>query len=60
VNHLRNVALNNTFTKYVYLADVDFMPNYGIHKYLRSMLQNNTLREKEVITLRNVPRIIHV
>ncbi|KAM6981256.1 xylosyl- and glucuronyltransferase LARGE2s [Aplochiton taeniatus] len=35
VNLVRNVALKNANTPYVFLADVDFLPMYGLYDYLR-------------------------
>ncbi|XP_024118751.1 LARGE xylosyl- and glucuronyltransferase 2 [Oryzias melastigma] len=35
VNLLRNVALKNANTPYVFLTDVDFLPMYGLYDYLR-------------------------
>ncbi|KAG7251743.1 hypothetical protein CRUP_031240, partial [Coryphaenoides rupestris] len=35
VNLVRNVALRNAHTPYVFLADVDFLPMYGLYDYLR-------------------------
>ena len=34
VNTLRNVALDNSRTDFVILADVDFVPSAGIHEYV--------------------------
>ena len=34
VNYLRNVALENTHTPYVFLSDVDFLPMVGLDRYL--------------------------
>jgi len=35
INLLRNVALANTQTPYVFLTDIDFLPMYGLYDYLR-------------------------
>ncbi|XP_062274960.1 xylosyl- and glucuronyltransferase LARGE2s [Scomber scombrus] len=35
VNLVRNVALKNANTPYVFLTDVDFLPMYGLYDYLR-------------------------
>lgn len=35
VNHLRNIALRQVRTPYVFLADIDFLPMYGLYEYLR-------------------------
>uniref|UniRef100_A0A8D0L2L6 LARGE xylosyl- and glucuronyltransferase 2 n=1 Tax=Sphenodon punctatus TaxID=8508 RepID=A0A8D0L2L6_SPHPU len=38
VNLLRNVALTNVQTPYVFLTDIDFLPMYGLYDYLRSSI----------------------
>ncbi|MGH0141850.1 UNVERIFIED_CONTAM: hypothetical protein FKN15_014566 [Acipenser sinensis] len=38
VNLLRNIALRNANTPYVFLADVDFLPMYDLYDYLRSRI----------------------
>lgn len=35
VNLLRNVALRNAQTPYVFLSDIDFLPMYGLYESLR-------------------------
>lgn len=40
VNLVRNVALKNANTPYVFLTDVDFLPMYGLYDYLRYSLQS--------------------
>lgn len=35
VNLVRNVALRNAKTPYVFLTDIDFLPMYGLYDYLR-------------------------
>lgn len=37
VNLVRNVALRNAKTPYVFLTDIDFLPMYGLYDYLRSV-----------------------
>lgn len=52
VNYLRNVALVNVRTKYVFLDDVDFLPSYGLHSRLQSyckQLLNTDVRRALVI-----------
>lgn len=39
VNYLRNVALENVNTPYVFLMDVDFVPMAGLYDHLRSAIQ---------------------
>lgn len=35
VNQLRNVALAQSLTPYVFLSDIDFLPAYSLYDYLR-------------------------
>lgn len=35
INHLRNVALANVATPYVFLTDIDFLPMAGLYEYLK-------------------------
>ena len=39
VNYLRNVALENVNTPYVFLMDVDFVPMAGLYDHLRTAIQ---------------------
>lgn len=39
VNYLRNVALSNVNTPYVFLMDVDFVPMASLYSHLRQVLQ---------------------
>ncbi|KAG6459736.1 hypothetical protein O3G_MSEX011570 [Manduca sexta] len=39
VNYLRNVALENVNTPYVFLMDVDFVPMAGLYEHLRSAIK---------------------
>ncbi|CAB3225466.1 unnamed protein product [Arctia plantaginis] len=39
VNYLRNVALENVNTPYVFLMDVDFVPMPGLYEHLRNAIQ---------------------
>ncbi|CAH0591403.1 unnamed protein product [Chrysodeixis includens] len=39
VNYLRNVALENVNTPYVFLMDVDFVPMVGLYEHLRNAIQ---------------------
>lgn len=38
VNLVRNIALRNAKTPYVFLTDVDFLPMYGLYEYLRKSI----------------------
>lgn len=35
VNYLRNVALGQVRTRFVFLSDIDFLPMYGLYDYLK-------------------------
>ncbi|XP_041131027.1 LARGE xylosyl- and glucuronyltransferase 2 [Polyodon spathula] len=50
VNLLRNIALRNANTPYVFLADVDFLPMYGLYDYLRkSIIQLDMAHTKKAL-----------
>lgn len=38
INRMRNVALNHTLTPYVFLCDIDFLPSFGLHDYLKESI----------------------
>ncbi|XP_015792093.1 LARGE xylosyl- and glucuronyltransferase 1 [Tetranychus urticae] len=35
INHLRNIALRQVKTPFVFLTDVDFLPMFGLYEYLK-------------------------
>ena len=35
VNYLRNLAMQHIQTEYMFLADIDFLPMYGLYEYLK-------------------------
>ncbi|KAJ0056772.1 hypothetical protein NL108_017374, partial [Boleophthalmus pectinirostris] len=52
VNLLRNVALRNAPTPYVFLTDVDFLPMYGLYDYLRrSVVQLDMSQSKKALVV---------
>ncbi|XP_031172130.1 LARGE xylosyl- and glucuronyltransferase 2 isoform X1 [Sander lucioperca] len=52
VNLVRNVALKNANTPYVFLTDVDFLPMYGLYDYLRrSMVQLDMAHTKKALVV---------
>ncbi|XP_071403112.1 xylosyl- and glucuronyltransferase LARGE2s [Centroberyx affinis] len=52
VNLVRNVALKNANTPYVFLADVDFLPMYGLYDYLRkSVVQLDMAHTKKALVV---------
>ena len=34
INYLRNVALEQVITPFVFLSDIDFLPMHGLYEYL--------------------------
>ncbi|XP_026234346.1 LARGE xylosyl- and glucuronyltransferase 2 [Anabas testudineus] len=52
VNLVRNVALKNANTPYVFLTDVDFLPMYGLYDYLRkSVVQLDMAHAKKALVV---------
>lgn len=52
VNLVRNVALKNANTPYVFLTDVDFLPMYGLYEYLRrSVVQLDMAHTKKALVV---------
>ena len=50
VNHLRNVALANIGTPYVFLSDIDFVPMLDLYEYLKaSVLALKPSRHKQAL-----------
>ncbi|XP_033005089.1 LARGE xylosyl- and glucuronyltransferase 2 isoform X2 [Lacerta agilis] len=47
VNFLRNVALKNAQTSYVFLTDIDFLPMYGLYDYLRTSILQLELPQRK-------------
>ncbi|XP_074853653.1 xylosyl- and glucuronyltransferase LARGE2 isoform X1 [Carettochelys insculpta] len=47
VNLLRNIALTNAQTPYVFLSDIDFLPMYGLYDYLRNSMQQLELPQRK-------------
>ncbi|KAK3102055.1 hypothetical protein FSP39_008413 [Pinctada imbricata] len=46
VNYLRNVALRQVVTPYVFLSDVDFLPMHGLYDYLKKALSMMDMQSK--------------
>ncbi|XP_041839510.1 LARGE xylosyl- and glucuronyltransferase 2 [Melanotaenia boesemani] len=52
VNLVRNVALKNANTPYVFLTDVDFLPMYGLYDYLRkTVVQLDMAHNKKALVV---------
>lgn len=48
VNFLRNIALENAETKYVFLSDIDFEPMPGLDIHLQDYISKGYLQGKTV------------
>uniref|UniRef100_A0A8C6WSP4 LARGE xylosyl- and glucuronyltransferase 1 n=1 Tax=Neogobius melanostomus TaxID=47308 RepID=A0A8C6WSP4_9GOBI len=52
VNLLRNVAMREVQTPYMFLSDIDFLPMYGLYEYLRrSVLQLDMSHSKKALVV---------
>ncbi|KAM9660105.1 xylosyl- and glucuronyltransferase LARGE2 isoform 5-T5 [Trichechus inunguis] len=51
VNHLRNVALAQALTSYVFLSDIDFLPAYSLYGYLRASIKQLDLGSQRKVAL---------
>ena len=38
MNYLRNTAMSQVKTPYMFLSDIDFLPMYGLYDYLRKAI----------------------
>ena len=49
VNYLRNVAMEQVQTEFMFLSDIDFLPMYGLYEYLRrAVAVANMAKQKKV------------
>ncbi|XP_040836269.1 LARGE xylosyl- and glucuronyltransferase 2 isoform X3 [Ochotona curzoniae] len=51
VNQLRNVALAQALTPYVFLSDIDFLPAYSLYDYLRASIEQLELGSARKVAL---------
>ncbi|XP_014871722.1 glycosyltransferase-like protein LARGE1 [Poecilia latipinna] len=52
VNLLRNVAMQQVNTNYMFLSDIDFLPMYGLYEYLRkSVVQLDMANTKKALVV---------
>uniref|UniRef100_A0ABI7ZEQ7 LARGE xylosyl- and glucuronyltransferase 2 n=1 Tax=Felis catus TaxID=9685 RepID=A0ABI7ZEQ7_FELCA len=51
VNELRNVALAQALTPYVFLSDIDFLPAYSLYDYLRASIEQLKLDSERKVAL---------
>ncbi|XP_045174255.2 xylosyl- and glucuronyltransferase LARGE2s-like [Mercenaria mercenaria] len=47
VNYLRNVALENAQTEFMFLSDIDFLPMYGLYEYLKKAVNMMDMRSQK-------------
>ncbi|XP_045873627.1 LARGE xylosyl- and glucuronyltransferase 2 isoform X2 [Meles meles] len=51
VNQLRNVALAQSLTPFVFLSDIDFLPAYSLYDYLRASIEQLKLGSERKVAL---------
>ncbi|XP_036747769.2 xylosyl- and glucuronyltransferase LARGE2 isoform X2 [Manis pentadactyla] len=51
INQLRNVALAQVVTPYVFLSDIDFLPAHSLYDYLRASIEQLELRSGRKVAL---------
>nr|XP_005907665.2 PREDICTED: glycosyltransferase-like protein LARGE2 [Bos mutus] len=51
INQLRNVALAQALTPYVFLSDIDFLPAYSLYDYLRASIEQLELDSRRKAAL---------
>ncbi|XP_065835196.1 xylosyl- and glucuronyltransferase LARGE2s-like [Oscarella lobularis] len=49
VNYLRNVALGNVATPYAFLADIDFLPMFGLYDSLKKIISMMNMDKKALV-----------
>ncbi|CAB4027837.1 LARGE xylosyl- and glucuronyltransferase 2, partial [Paramuricea clavata] len=49
VNALRNIALTNARTPYVFLSDIDFVPPDTLYDYLRQIIRTTDMTKKALV-----------
>ncbi|GFN86741.1 large xylosyl- and glucuronyltransferase 2 [Plakobranchus ocellatus] len=47
VNYLRNVAMSQVRTPYMFLSDIDFLPMYGLYEYLKKAIPMTDMANKK-------------
>lgn len=51
MNYLRNVALKQVQTEYIFLTDVDFLPMKGLHANLKKQVVNQNMENTKKVSL---------
>lgn len=49
INRLRNIALENVNTPYVFLSDIDFLPMYTLYEYLKYSLSFESQMQRKAL-----------
>ena len=50
INKLRNIAINNTLTPFIFYVDVDFVPHPNLHQLLTSQANSGFFNGAKVRT----------
>lgn len=58
INRLRNIALNNSVTSYVFMTDVDFLPTFGLYGQLLSVIRNMNMNSNSGSSLQDVALVV--
>lgn len=45
MNYLRNLAIQQVQTEYIFLSDIDFLPMYGLYEYLKKAVSIANIKE---------------
>ncbi|KAF6033547.1 GYLTL1B [Bugula neritina] len=48
VNYLRNIALNNARTQFIFLTDIDFLPMVNMYSYLREAANSYDIHNRKL------------
>lgn len=51
INRLRNIALNNSITPFVYLSDIDFLPSLNLYSYLKQTIKELGKLDKKALVV---------
>lgn len=50
VNYLRNIALNNARTQFIFLTDIDFLPMVNMYSYLREAANSYDIHNRKLVS----------
>jgi glycosyltransferase-like protein LARGE len=54
VNYLRNVALKQVVTPYVFLLDIDFLPMFNLYDYLKKAVSMIDMTSQKKVSIENL------